>query len=78
MKPALAVTYEAKKRAEKATGVGPQTDLYVIGAEKVVHLSDKELGPLQEIFDKKLANEKRALDDIRPLVEKLAVPGITD
>jgi hypothetical protein len=72
------VTYEAKKRAEKATGVGPQTDLYVVGRNKVVHLDDKALGPIGAIIDKKFENERKQLGEIASLVEKLSVPGVTD
>ena len=50
---AIWIVYEAKRRAEKAPGVGRGTDMCVITKSKVTHLEDKLLKELETQFKKK-------------------------
>jgi hypothetical protein len=54
---ALLTTYEAKKRAEKATGVGTQTDLWLISKEGCKQLKTEEIDELDKHYKGKIAEE---------------------
>jgi hypothetical protein len=59
---ALLTTYEAKKRAEKATGVGTQTDLWLITKKECKQLNAKELEELHSHYKNKVAEESSWAD----------------
>lgn len=62
---ALWIAYEAKKRAEKAPGVGEDVDLCVISPEEGVRLVDDKFEKrLQEKFESKIKQEREFLEDI--------------
>jgi len=54
---AMLVTYEAKKRAEKATGVGLLTDVLVIKSGKSRYLAEKEVESLERVYSEKVRGE---------------------
>jgi 20S proteasome alpha/beta subunit len=60
---ALLISLEAKKRSEKASGVGEQTDMFVITQEETYELSDEEVQQLISLYDKKKKAEKKLLED---------------
>ena len=53
LKDALIYTYEAKKRAEKATGVGESTDIWIISKDKIITLEDEKIKLLNKIYEGK-------------------------
>jgi len=60
---AIWVVYEAKRRAEKAPGVGKGTDMCVIGSE-VTYLPKEVLSQLEEMFAQKEKQDKVWLENI--------------
>ncbi len=72
----VAMVYDAKKRAEKAQGVGEETDLYIICNGGTVKLTDEKVGKLDEIHNKKTAIEKKIVEDLEELVKKLDIKSL--
>lgn len=71
-----AMTYEAKKRSEKAQGVGEESDLYIICNNRVVKMPDDVIKKLDEIYLKREQQEKKAVADIQSEIEKLNIQKI--
>jgi len=72
----LAITFEAKKRSEKATGVGELTDILIIYRDGYKRLSDDEIKQLNEIYDLRIEGEKNAIKEIDRLIDQLDIlPG---
>jgi 20S proteasome alpha/beta subunit len=67
----LALTYEAKKRSEKAQGVGEQTDMYVVSKEKTWHLPEEAIKKLDDVYCKRVEQEKKAFLDIEQMISAL-------
>lgn len=58
---ALLVTYEAKKRAEKATGVGTMTDMIVVKKGTIVELNQTDIAELERVYKEKVTSESEWL-----------------
>lgn len=72
----LAITFEAKKRSEKATGVGELTDILIISDDGYKRLSDDEIKQLDEIYNLRIESEKNAIKEIDRLIAQLDIlPG---
>jgi 20S proteasome alpha/beta subunit len=71
LKHGLAITFEAKKRSEKATGVGPQTDIYIVQNDHSVKLPDACISELEKVYQEKIKSEKKARSDVESLVNAL-------
>ena len=67
LKKAVYVTFEAKKNAENAPGVGIATDIGIINEEKIKILSEDELNILEEIYREK----KRVFSESASSIEKM-------
>jgi len=72
----IAMVYDAKKRSEKAQGVGEETDLYVICNDRTVKLNDATIQKLNEIHNKKTEQEKKVVADLEELVKKLDIRSL--
>jgi len=59
---ALYVSFEAKKRAEAAGGVGRATDIYVIDGKGICKVDDSSVKELDEIYGERQNPEKRGFD----------------
>ena len=68
----VAMAFEAKRRSEKATGVGKMTDLLIIDKDGHKRLSSKEIEKLDEIYEKKLETEKAAVEELDKMIKNLA------
>lgn len=60
---ALWLTFSAKARAEVAGGVGPKTDLIVIGPNGFIYAGDEQKKELYVMFGQMIAKEAVAQDD---------------
>jgi 20S proteasome alpha/beta subunit len=69
----LALTYEAKKRSEKAQGVGEQTDMYVVSKEKTWHLPEEAITKLDEVYRKRVEQEKKVFLDMEQMISSLDI-----
>jgi 20S proteasome alpha/beta subunit len=67
----LAITFEAKKRSEKATGVGPQTDICIVQKDKMVQLPEQMIAELEKTYQEKIKSEKKARADVDNLINAL-------
>lgn len=72
----VAMVYDAKKRAEKAQGVGEETDLYIICNNSTVKLTDEKISKLNEIHNKKTEQEKKTVADLEELVKNLGIRSV--
>jgi 20S proteasome alpha/beta subunit len=68
----LAITFEAKKRSEKATGVGKLTDIVIISETKHRRLGDNEIAQLEEIYKKRIDTEKDILKGLDEKIKNLS------
>ena len=68
----VAIAFEAKRRSEKATGVGKSTDLLIIDKNGHRRLTDKEIEKLNEIYEKRLEIEKAAVTELDKMIKNLA------
>jgi 20S proteasome alpha/beta subunit len=71
-----AMTYEAKKRSEKAQGVGVESDLYIVCNNRVVKMPDYVIKKLDQIYSKREERERQAVADIQSEIEKLDIEKI--
>ena len=60
----VALTYEAKRRSEKAPGVGEKTNLVVVCKEGVRELPDAKIAALDKIYKARAQKEKDAVKEI--------------
>ncbi len=70
---ALLVTYEAKKRAEKATGVGSLTDIWIVKGKKIRKFTDDEIQKLEEVYQEKTKTEAKWLKKIDDIDLEIAI-----
>lgn len=52
---AIYVVYEAKKYAEHAPGVGPQTDMAIVSKEGITWIQEKTLQLLNKAYESKIS-----------------------
>lgn len=72
LKNAIYVTYEAKKNAEKAPGVGKEaTDMGIISGREIRVIKAEELKLLEEIYQKKMELGKKGIIDVQEMIKKL-------
>lgn len=69
----LAVAFEAKRRSEWAPGVGDLTDILIIGKTGFKRLTNEEISRLNDIYEKKLAEEKSVISELDKLIEGLDI-----
>lgn len=74
----VAMTYEAKRKSEKAQGVGEETDLYVVCNNGIIQLPEDKVKQLAEIFDKKTDQEKESVVKLEVLVKKLDIKSLDE
>jgi len=67
----LAITFEAKKRSEKATGVGKLTDIVIISENGHKRLNEKEISQLETLYAERVDIEKKAIKTIDKKLEEL-------
>ena len=60
----MAITFEAKKRSEKATGVGKLTDIVIISEKGHKRLSDAEIAQLEKIYEARIQIEKKVVKEL--------------
>ena len=72
----VAMTYEAKRKSEKAQGVGEETDLYVICNNGIIKLPKDKVKQLADIFDKKTDQERESVAKLEVLVKKLNIQSL--
>ncbi|MDE0266315.1 MAG: hypothetical protein OXK17_04735 [Thaumarchaeota archaeon] len=66
-----AMTYEAKRRSEKAQGVGEETDMYIIHNNSTVKLPEDKMDMLKKIYDQKTDQEKESVAKLEEQVRAL-------
>jgi 20S proteasome alpha/beta subunit len=66
---ALWLTFSAKARAEVAGGVGPQTDLIVIGPNRFTYAGEEQKRELYKLFERVIEKEKAAQDEAIEVLE---------
>jgi len=69
----LAITYEAKKRSEKAQGVGVQTDMYVVTKDNVTHLPEEAIRDLDETYTKRIEQETKVVSEVEKMISQLDI-----
>jgi len=70
---ALYITYEAKRNAERAPGVGHITDIGVIGEQGLKILSEEIINQLDNIYQRKTKLFKEQLESINEDLGKLKI-----
>jgi hypothetical protein len=58
---ALYIAYEAKRKAERAPGVGRETDIRVINSAGVEEVSKETMGKLEKIYQDKVESDSKWL-----------------
>ncbi len=69
----LAIAFEAKKRSEKAPGVGLETDMYVVTKDNIIHLPQSVVTELESMYQKKLEQERKATSEVEGMISKLDI-----
>jgi len=72
----VAMVYEAKKKSEKAQGVGVETDICLICNDGIVKLPDDKMKRLNEFYNKKIEQEKKSVSETEELVKTLDIQSI--
>lgn len=72
----VAMVYEAKKKSEKAQGVGEETDICIICNDGIIKLPDDKMEKLNEFYNKKTEQEKRSVSETEGLVKTLDIQSI--
>lgn len=72
LKKATYITYEAKKNAEKAPGVGKTaTDIGIISCNEIRVIKPEEIKILEEIYQKKMELGKKGIADVESMISGL-------
>lgn len=69
----LALAFEAKKRSERAQGVGEQTKMMIISATSVFRLPEEALEELNNIYKNRVTLEKKVFSEIENMISKIDV-----
>jgi len=72
-KEALYITYEAKKHAESAPGVGKATDICIIGEKGIKILSENVIQELEKIYQEKMKLHTSRTETIQNLIDALPI-----
>jgi 20S proteasome alpha/beta subunit len=68
----LSLVYAAKKKSEKATGVGTATDIYIAGQDSAIKLCDEDLKELDQMYTNRESRmREEIMKDVNMLVEKM-------
>lgn len=72
---ALYVIYEAKRRAEKAPGVGKETDIAIILSEKIIYINEDEdkqiMEELERIFQQRIDMYEKGRGKTKNMIKDL-------
>jgi len=72
LKEATYITYEAKKHAEKAPGVGKTaTDMGIISSKGIRVIKPEEIEKLEAIYNEKVTLERKSIKDIEGMISAL-------
>lgn len=72
LKTATYITYEAKKSAEKAPGVGKTaTDMGIISSKEIRVIKPEEINKLEEIYQEKTRLERASIAEIDEMISSL-------
>jgi hypothetical protein len=69
----LALAFEAKKRSERAQGVGEQTEMIVVTKDEVFRLPEEALRPLDGIYQKRLEQERKVFSEVETMIGGLDI-----
>lgn len=72
---ALYITYEAKRKAEIAVGVGPSTDMAVISEKGIQFMKQDILKKLCEMYEEKIKAETLKKEEINKTLRALPIFG---
>lgn len=72
-KKALYISYEAKKRAEIAAGVGKSTDIAIVDENGIVDVPENVIKELQNIYEKKIELATLRNTEIEKAIDSLQV-----
>lgn len=75
LKEALYITYEAKRKAEVAVGVGKSTDMAIISERGIQFLKPEILDMLKKIYEKKLEAQRLMSEEINNMIKGLPILG---
>ena len=70
----LYYSYEAKKKAEIAVGVGQSTDIAIIGDSGVSFLPQETVRALDKIYKKKMEIQTERNEEVRRMIDGLVIP----
>lgn len=73
LKNALYITFEAKKRAEIAVGVGQHVDMAIIDGNGIKNVDEKVIGELNNIHTKKIEVTTLKNEEIDKMISSLSV-----
>lgn len=72
LKKATYITYEAKKHAERAPGVGKTaTDMGIIFENEIRVITEEEIKKLEEVYQEKIGLEGKSIADIEGMISNL-------
>lgn len=72
---ALYITYEAKRKAEIAVGVGKSTDMAIISENGIQFIKKEILDKLKETYEKKMETETLKKEEINKILGELPLLG---
>lgn len=72
---ALFLTYEAKRRAEHAPGVGPSTDMWIVGPHSTQRIPRRTLEQLERIYQAKSSWERGKGKELERMLNRLNIPA---
>lgn len=68
------LVYEAKRRAERAPGVGPSTDMCILGKGSYIEIPAGVITRLEAIYDLRVQSDKSKNEEIKGLIKELEPP----
>jgi len=77
VKEALYITYEAKRKAEIAVGVGRSTDMAIISERGIQFLRSEILEMLKHIYEVKIETQRLKSEEINRMIREIPIPEDT-
>ena len=74
----LTLSYEAKRRSEKAQGVGAQTDMTIVMKDGIKRVPDDVITRLDSIYQKRVEQEKKAVSEAEQMIRDLDLKKIIE
>jgi len=76
LKHGLFIAFEAKKKSERATGVGEQTDIWLVAKDRTTKISQEIMDKLNTIYKSKIKEEHKVMSKMQTMIDEIDMSAV--